>query len=36
MSEQKHQMEIELTVSIQLNRKDIKPLFTVEKNEGGK
>ena len=36
MSEQKHQMEIELTVSIQLNRKDIKPLFTVEKNEGDK
>lgn len=36
VSDQKHQMEIELAVSLQLNRKDIKPLFTVEKNEGDK
>ena len=35
-SENKHQIEIELDVSLQLNRKDIKPLFNVEKNEGDK
>ncbi|MCH5256009.1 MAG: hypothetical protein J1D87_01900 [Lachnospiraceae bacterium] len=36
ISENEHQMEIELDVSLQLNRKDIKPLFNVEKNEGDK
>lgn len=36
MSEHEHQMEVELDVSLQLNRKDIKPLFNVEKNEGDK
>lgn len=36
MSEHEHQMEIELDVNLQLNRKDIKPLFNVEKNEGDK
>lgn len=36
MSDQKHQMEIELLVNLQLKRKDIKPLFSVEKNEGDK
>ena len=36
MSESKHQIEMELDVSLQLNRKDIKPLFNVDKNEGDK
>ena len=36
MSESEHQIEIELDVSLQLNRKDIKPLFNVDKNEGDK
>lgn len=36
MSEHEHQMEVELDVSLQLTRKDIKPLFNVEKNEGDK
>lgn len=36
MSESEHQIEIELDVRLQLNRKDIKPLFNVEKNEGDK
>ena len=36
ISDQKHQIEIELVVNLQLKRKDIKPLFTVEKNEGDK
>lgn len=36
MSESEHQMEMELDVSLQLNRKDIKPLFNVDKNEGDK
>lgn len=35
-SGQKHQMEIELAVNLRLIRKDLKPLFTVEKNEGDK
>lgn len=35
-SGQKHQMEMELAVNLRLMRKDIKPLFTVEKNEGDK
>lgn len=36
MSESEHQIEMELDVSLQLNRKDIKPLFNVDKNEGDK
>ena len=36
MSESEHQIEMELNVSLQLNRKDIKPLFNVDKNEGDK
>lgn len=36
MSENEHQIEMELDVSLQLNRKDIKPLFNVDKNEGDK
>lgn len=35
-STQKYQMEVDFAVSLRLNRKDIKPLFNVEKNEGDK
>lgn len=31
-----HLIEMELDITLQLNRKDIKPLFNVEKNEGDK
>lgn len=36
MSESEHQIEMELNVNLQLDRKDIKPLFNVDKNEGDK
>lgn len=36
MSDQKHQMEIKLVVRLLLKRRDIKPLFTIDKNEGDK
>ncbi len=31
-----HQIEMELDVSLRLNRKDVKPLFNIERNEGDK
>lgn len=36
MAENEHQIEMELDVSLKLNRKDIKPLFNVDRNEGDK
>lgn len=35
-SDAEHLIEMELDITLQLNRKDIKPLFNVEKNEGDK
>lgn len=35
LSDVKHEIEIEIDVNLQLNRKDIRPLFSVEKNEEG-
>ena len=35
-SDVEHLIEMELDITLQLNRKDIKPLFNVEKNEGDK
>ena len=35
-SDAEHLIEMELDITLQLNRKDIKPLFNVGKNEGDK
>lgn len=35
-SEVEHQIEMEFDVNLKLYRKDIKPIFSIEKNEGDK
>jgi hypothetical protein len=35
-SNAEHLIEMEFDINLQLNRKDVKPVFNIEKNEGDK